>query len=126
MQNVPTTPSADLAATVAALAADVAELREQLRTLERRRGLLDAEDAALLAKLADSTQGLRFNARHVFEHARRVERPLLDALAAATIGSAGELGCWLRRMVGRHGDVRVTRDGRHWRVLHIAHECADR
>ncbi len=119
----PSTPGADLAATVAALVADLAELRRDVAALRARRGPRDAEDRALLEVLAESTEGRPFVARELFAHAERVDARLAAALAAATLSTPGELGCWLRRLAGRHGRICVTRHRRDWRVHFDTSKC---
>lgn len=105
---------------IAALRLEVADLRRRMDAWERRGGPRDAEDRTLLHRIAESTRGATFIAKDLFQHAKRADPALLEALEAATVGNVGELGCWLRRHVGIHGDLHVTRKGRVWRV-HMVH-----
>lgn len=115
---------AEIAALRAAQAADRAELRERVARLEAAAPPRPsrAARAALLPVLAMSVQARAFTAVEVVAHAA-VDARLADALAAAGIRNARQLGHYLaraeRRKLGPVDVVRIgsERDGAIWRCV---------
>lgn len=121
--------SAVVVKTVTELLADVvaeqARQREMLATilrlLERGRGARDAADMALLEAVAEATRDHQFTSAHLLEHVA-ADPALRDALEAADITSARELGAVFRRLQGiamrgfRLDRVGDTREGILWCV----------
>jgi len=108
----------------------LAELAAIRRLLERQAAgcARDAADLALLAQIADTT-ALPFTCRGLFAHVRlRNDAALRQAMVAADIVSARQLGKFLQRCTGTHGDVSVTRalvpqrEGALWQVLRESRE----
>lgn len=77
----------------------------------------DRYDTDLRQLLPTSTKGLLFGAGHLMTHAG--VDPALDAvLRNACIGSAGELGAWLRSQRGTRDGVLIERVRRQWRATY--------
>jgi hypothetical protein len=74
----------------------------------------DVEDAALRRMLPVATYSLLFTAAELLQRGR-LDPELGAALAAATLASAPEVGCWLRAQRGTRDGVRIAREGRRWR-----------
>lgn len=99
----------------------VEEVRGLRADFARQRGAVD-DRGALLAPIAGYVKGTAFSAAEVIHHAAVVASPLREALAAAGVVNARQLGKWFRRIEGRDiGGLRLTRigvdrDGVIWRV----------
>lgn len=86
---------------MAALEAEVRELRDRVAVLEvRGSGARDVADEQLLVAIADTSPDRRFTSRDVWRIAEATPR-LADVLTRADVTSTAELGQWLRRMVYR-------------------------
>jgi hypothetical protein len=110
----------DIAARVAQLEIQVAQIRA---LLEAGRGPRDSQDVAVLSAVALAAGSATFTSRDVFRH-RAVDPALRDALEAADVDNARQLGRLLRRMAGEHDGYRLAcvgegRDGLRWRVSRV-------
>jgi hypothetical protein len=89
---------------------------------EGRRGARDAADRALLVAIAESIGDRRFMSAELMHHATTIAPALHEALRAADVQDAHELGVLFRRLHGVTIDgMRVertdtTRDGVRWCV----------
>lgn len=127
--NPQTRPAPDLADRVAALEARMAALE----ALGRRREPRDDADVAALFDVARALDGAAVTAAQLWQRAR-ADVALREALRAADIDSARELGYWLRRLRGvRVGGLQLvsgaqrTGAGRRWAVRADAdHEHGER
>lgn len=100
---------------LAALAAEVADLRQRVAALEAIPPR-DAADRVLGDTIATSTQRHPFRSHELLEHAAVIPA-LAAALADVGIQSADELGAWLRDRVGTRAGITITRlSGRRWLV----------
>jgi hypothetical protein len=96
-------------------------LAEILRALERGRGPRDSADGALLLAVAEAIGDRPWTSAQLVAHAN-VDPALREALTAADITSAQELGCVCRRLEGiavaglRLDRVGRSREGVLWRV----------
>jgi len=103
----------------AKLAATVATLEQRIAALEaaRPRDVLDTELRRLLpvhTRNPETGIMLPFRTGDLLCHARDHAPDLYRALQAATIQTAGELGCWLRGQVGTRDGVHIERRGKRW------------
>ena len=98
-----------------------AQIAAILRLLERGRGARDEADAALLVAVVESVGDRQFTSRQLEAHAD-ADPALREALLAADVTSAQELGCVFRRLEGaavggfRLERVAVQRAGIVWAV----------
>jgi hypothetical protein len=106
-------------------------LRLELATLAARVAALEAaaprdeQDAELRHQLATSTQALLFRSKDLYAHGG-VDAALRRALVRADCCDAEAIGLWLRRERGTRDGIRIAREGRKWRVMHVAHvTCSD-
>jgi hypothetical protein len=99
---------------LAAVRAELLELRARVQALERGRGPRDDADRALVLALADAAAGLPFKAGMVFRRAVAVPA-LADALRNADVDNEKQLGKLLDRVKGSPIEgVVVARTGRFW------------
>jgi hypothetical protein len=94
----------------AAVWAELRHLRKELRTLQAQRGPRDEDDAAIPACIARAIGSRPFTAAWLIRNARvNPDRQLRQALAAATVENARQLGKLLRRLEGVEIDSREVR-----------------
>jgi hypothetical protein len=100
---------------LAALLAEVAELRQRVSALEAARPR-DAADGELRQQLATSTEALPFRSKDLFAHGG-VDAALRRALVRADCFDVETIGLWLRRERGTRDGVTIERlRRRQWRA----------
>jgi hypothetical protein len=100
--------------------------RKTLAAIEQsRRPLHDKPITNLLPVLAAAVVDKAFSAREVMQHAALVDDSLRDALAAAGLSNARQLGRWLRSVENQTiagvvlTRIGLDRDGVVWRVSRV-------
>lgn len=95
------------------LRAEVGELRQRLELLEARRPQVDDRTLAMLGVLAASVGIAAFSGTEAYRHARVIGGEVDEALDAAGIRSARQLGKRLQKALGVIvGDLQLQRIGR--------------
>ena len=107
---------------VAALTAEVADLRQRDAEHERRLAALEAvaprdqADRVLGDVIITSTTSLPFRSHELLDHAA-TDAALRAALLEVGLQTADEVGAWLRDRIGTRHGITVSRlRGRRWRV----------
>lgn len=105
---------------LAAVLAELADLRSRVERLEAKRGPRDRVDAQLVLAIFHAAAGLPFRAGDVFTRAEAVPE-LREALRGADVDNEKQLGILLARMHGADVEgVRVVRYRRRlWRVVRV-------
>ena len=97
----------------------IAGLQAQIHALANQPAQRDQHDRHLRRALCSGTHGLPFTVTQLLEHAREVPE-LGPALAAATLQTPHEIGCWLRKHQGVRDGITIERlPRRRWRAVHI-------